>query len=86
MTPYTDGDTINTDRNRKERKMIGKNIKQLRKARGLTQKELADKLGVTQSAVGNWEAGIRNPRAADLLNIAEALEVPVGTVVLGEDE
>lgn len=66
--------------------MIGKNIKQLRKARGLTQKELADKLGVTQSAVGNWEAGIRNPRASDLLNIAEALEVPVGTVVLGEDE
>lgn len=63
--------------------MIGQNIKTFRKDLGITQKELADRLGVTQPTVGNWEAGIREPRATQLLNIAWHLGVSVADL-LGE--
>lgn len=53
-------------------KTPGERIRKLRDHRGLTQKALAKKAGVSQGTIGNLEAGIRkNPRA--LLAIAEAL-------------
>ena len=36
---------------------IGKFIKELRKEKGLTQKELAEKLNITDRAVSKWERG-----------------------------
>ena len=39
---------------------LGQKIKSARLARGMTQKELADKLLVDQTAVSNWEKG-KNP-------------------------
>lgn len=47
----------------------------LRKKKGLTQEALAAQLGVSTSAVGNWEAGIRRPRYETLRRLAEVLEV-----------
>jgi transcriptional regulator with XRE-family HTH domain len=47
----------------------------LRKATGLTQKELADILGVNRSAIANWESGHRNPAGTNLVNYVEALGV-----------
>ena len=83
LTHYTESDTINTDRIRKERKMVGKHIKTFREDLGITQKELANRLGVTQPTVGNWEAGIREPRTKQLLKIAQELGVSVADL-LGE--
>ena len=40
---------------------IGKFIQKLRKEKNMTQKELADKLFVTENAIGNWENGRRIP-------------------------
>lgn len=37
---------------------IGKNIKELRCARGLTQEELAERLHVTRQTVSNYETGV----------------------------
>ena len=37
---------------------IGKFIQELRKEKGLTQDELAEKLGITKNAVSKWERGI----------------------------
>lgn len=37
---------------------IGKNIKKLRTARGLTQDQLAEQLYVTRQTISNWERGV----------------------------
>ena len=41
---------------------IGNNIRALRRQRGITQETLADRLGVTPSAVGNYERGVSFPK------------------------
>ncbi|MEV5792686.1 helix-turn-helix transcriptional regulator [Streptomyces sp. NPDC052192] len=47
----------------------------LRKRAGLTQKELAEILGVDRTAVAHWEAGRRNPDGKRLESYIEALQV-----------
>lgn len=37
---------------------VGKRIAKLRKQEGLTQKQLADKLGVSNKAISKWETGV----------------------------
>ena len=49
----------------------------VRKQAGLTQKELAEKMGVDQSAVSFWETGKRFPRGAKLLRLAEVLNCSI---------
>ena len=51
----------------------GKVIQTLRKAQGLTQKELAEKLNVTDKAVSKWERGINYPDVSMFPKIAEIL-------------
>ena len=41
---------------------IGSRIKELREAANLTQDELAKKVGVTKSAIGNYEQNISSPK------------------------
>lgn len=53
----------------------GKRIRTARIASGLTQKELAQKLGVSAALVGQYETGIRNPKIDTLNRIAEALSL-----------
>lgn len=52
---------------------LGERLKRLRKAAGLTQSKLAAKVGLTQSAIGNIEAGTRGYGASVVL-IAQALK------------
>lgn len=52
-------------------------IKPIRESTGMTQTELAEKLGVSQQAVSFWENGDRYPRTADLPRIADALGVTI---------
>lgn len=53
----------------------GANIRLIRKAKGLTQKQLADAIGLTQSAVSQWEGGEAAPTVQNQLKIAKALGV-----------
>ena len=48
-------------------------IKTFRRAKRMTQKQLAERLGVSISAVGMWELGERNPPAKKLPALAAAL-------------
>lgn len=55
-------------------------IKQARKKAGLTQGELAQKLGVSQAMISAYEKGLRNPKWETIRSIANALGVSVGEI------
>lgn len=55
--------------------MIGKSLKELRKQHSETQTEMAERLGVTQRTIANWEAGDRNPDLEMLAKISSKYEV-----------
>ncbi|MDY3014113.1 MAG: helix-turn-helix transcriptional regulator [Evtepia sp.] len=63
--------------------MLSENIKNLRRAKGLSQEELAVKLHVVRQTVSKWEQGLSVPDADLLLSLSEVLETPVSTL-LGE--
>jgi Zn-dependent peptidase ImmA (M78 family)/DNA-binding XRE family transcriptional regulator len=56
---------------------LGEVLETARRARGLTQAELADRAGVTQAALSRYENDLRDPDAAALENVAQALGVTV---------
>lgn len=64
--------------------MLNENIKALRKAKGLSQEELAIKLSVVRQTVSKWEKGLSVPDAGMVIQIAEALDTTV-YVLLGEE-
>lgn len=51
-----------------------------RLAAGLTQAQLAARIGCTQKDVSRWEHGVRTPSAAYSMALAEALGVPVSAI------
>lgn len=53
----------------------GEVIKQARGAAGLTQVDLADKVGTTQSAIARWERGATEPSFSKVLEILEVCGV-----------
>lgn len=54
---------------------MGKRIAQLRKARNLTQQQLADQLNVTNRAISRWERGEGYPEITLLPKLADSLGV-----------
>ena len=62
----------------------GQFIAKRRKAIGLTQKELADRLGVTNKAVSKWETGGGMPDISVLQKLSRILEVSVDELLAGE--
>lgn len=64
-------------------KTTGHFIAELRKQHGLTQKELADRLMVTDKAVSRWETGKGLPDTSLLKPLAELLGVSVGELLAG---
>ena len=63
--------------------MLSKNIKALRKAKGLSQEELAVKLNVVRQTVSKWEQGLSVPDSEMLLRIAAELDTTVN-ILLGD--
>lgn len=55
--------------------MLGERIKRYRKEKGYSQKQLAEKLDVAQTAVSSWETGVRMPGIDTIMWIADALDV-----------
>lgn len=53
---------------------LGSRIKRLRKELGISQKELAERIGVSNSRVSNWEQGINRPDADILSKLCSALQ------------
>ena len=63
--------------------MLSENIKNLRKSKGISQEELAIKLGVVRQTVSKWEKGLSVPDSEMLIRLAEELNTTVN-VLLGE--
>lgn len=64
--------------------MLNENIKALRKAKGLSQEELAIKLNVVRQTVSKWEKGLSVPDAGMVIQIAEVLDTTVNVLLREE--
>ncbi len=63
---------------------IGNFIASLRKEKGLTQHELADKLFLTDKAVSKWEMALSFPDITLLEKLAKELDVDISEILSGE--
>lgn len=64
--------------------MLSENIRRLRKQKGYSQEQLADKLNVVRQTVSKWEKGLSVPDADMLEDIADIFEVEVGELLGSE--
>ncbi len=65
-------------------KMFGSFIADMRKERNMTQKDLAEKLNVTDKAISKWERGLGFPDINTIEPLAEALGVSVAELMKSE--
>lgn len=65
-------------------KKIGNFIFRMRKQNNLTQKQLADKLNITDRAVSKWERGLEMPDISLIQELSEILNVSVSEILKGE--
>ena len=66
--------------------MLQENLRTLRRARGLSQEDLAQRLHITRQTLSKWENGLSVPDAQLLLRLAEILEVSVAQLLEGSSE
>ena len=64
---------------------IGKYIAGKRKELGLTQRQLADKLGMSDKSVSKWERGICLPDVSVYLDLCQILGISINEFLAGED-
>lgn len=65
-------------------KETGKRIQFLRKQKGLSQEELADKLNVSSNTVAKIECGLRRPSVDFIVDLVNFFDTTVDYIVLGE--
>ena len=61
--------------------LFANRVKSIRKERGWTQDDLAKRVGVSRSAVGNWEQGLREPEFETLEAVADVFNVDLDYLV-----
>lgn len=65
---------------------FGKNLAELRKARQLTQMELAELLQIQPRLIGRWEQGKGKPQFDYIIKLATVLEVSLDQLLLGTEK
>jgi len=63
---------------------LGRNIRKFRKAKGLTQEQLAELAGISYKYLGEIERGETNPSIDTLKRIAEGLNIPLESIIKTE--
>ena len=66
--------------------MLGARIALLRKSAGMNQTELAEKIGVSTSAIGMYEQGRREPSCTLLVSLARALGTTLQYLLTGDED
>ncbi|EMF0041874.1 helix-turn-helix domain-containing protein [Enterococcus hirae] len=69
-----------------ENNVIGTQISLLRKKFGLTQEDLANKLGFSKQTISNWETGLKTPRMGAIQKIADLFNVSKSFIIEGVEE
>ena len=67
-----------------DQKKVGSFLKELRKEKGVTQEQLAEKLNVSGRSVSRWETGSNMPDISLLVEIADYYDVDVREIIEGE--
>ena len=65
---------------------LAEKLKLMRKKAGLTQKEVADKLGITYQSYGQYERGLRNPKYTSIEKIASALNCDISEILTQDEQ
>jgi len=65
---------------------ISEKLKQARLATGLSQEDIAEKVGVSRQTVSNWETGKSYPDIASVIALSDAYSVPLDSLMKGDDE
>lgn len=60
---------------------FGEHIYELRKARGLTQGDIAAYLGISDKAISKWENGTAKPTISNLTKLAELMDLPLEKII-----
>ncbi len=63
---------------------IGRFIAERRKKAGLTQLQLAEKLGITDKAISKWERGLTMPDTSIMLELCDIISISVNELLCGE--
>ena len=64
--------------------MIGKNLKYFRLSAGLSQEELAKRLGITKMAISNYENDKRDVDSKMLIKIADVLKIKATNLLMNK--
>ena len=67
-----------------DQKKIGNFLRELRKNRGFTQEQAAEKLGISSRTISRWETGAYMPDISMLVDIAELYDVDIREIIDGE--
>ena len=67
-----------------DQKRIGSFLRELRKERGITQEDLAEKLNVSSRTISRWETGSNMPDISLLIEIADFFDVSIPEIINGE--
>ena len=67
-----------------DQKKIGSFLKELRKEKGITQEEFAEKLNVSGRTVSRWETGANMPDISLLVEISEFFDISIPEIINGE--
>jgi transcriptional regulator with XRE-family HTH domain len=70
-----------TDTGQLQRESQGATLRRLRRWLGLSQREVATALGVSDAAYGFWEAGKTELRLSDVRRLAQIFEIPFATLL-----
>ncbi len=63
---------------------IGKFISKLRKEKGMTQEQLAEKLNISKNAVSKWERGLNLPDVSIMQELCKILGITLNELFVGE--
>ena|SRR4029077_17476993 len=68
----------------KERRQVGTRIRKAREAVGLSQEDVGDALGLSRSAVSQWEKGQSSPTESNLVTLSGVLKVNPDYLIRGK--